>query len=107
VLQEHVKRALEVAPSGGHNILMSRPPGSGKTLLARSVPSILPRLTFEEALDNTKIYSISGVLPPDMLLVLQYPFRAPHHTISFAVLVGDGRIPRPGEFSLAHRGVLS
>ena len=104
--QEHVKRALEVAASGGHNILMSGPPGSGKTLLARTTPSILPRMVIEEALDVTKIYSVSGMLPADVPLVLQRPFRSPHHTTSHAGLVGGGRIPRPGEISLAHRGVL-
>ncbi|GAC1615293.1 MAG: hypothetical protein NVS4B7_07770 [Ktedonobacteraceae bacterium] len=104
--QEHVKRALEVAASGGHNILMSGPPGSGKTLLARTTPSILPRMIIGEALEVTKIYSVSGMLPSDMPLVLQRPFRSPHHTTSHAGLVGGGRVPRPGEISLAHRGVL-
>ncbi len=85
---------------------MSGPPGSGKTLLARATPSILPRMVIEEALDVTKIYSVSGMLPADVPLVLQRPFRSPHHTISHAGLVGGGRMPRPGEISLAHRGVL-
>jgi magnesium chelatase family protein len=104
--QEHVKRALEVAAAGGHNIIMCGPPGSGKTLLARSLPSILPPMTNEEALEVTKIYSVSGLLPPDTPLVRQRPFRAPHYTISNAGLVGGGHWPKPGEISLSHRGVL-
>ena len=104
--QEHVKRALEVAASGGHNAIMTGPPGSGKTLLARSMPSILPRLTLSEALDVTRIYSVADMLPSDTPLIRTRPFRAPHHTISHAGLVGGGQWPRPGEISLAHRGVL-
>ena len=104
--QEHVKRALEVAAAGGHNIIMVGPPGAGKTLLARSVPSILPKLTVEEALDITRIYSVADMLPPGIPLIRHRPFRAPHHTISQAGLVGGGRWPRPGEISLAHHGVL-
>jgi magnesium chelatase family protein len=104
--QEHVKRALEVAAAGGHNLLMVGPAGAGKTLLARAIPSILPAMTPDEALMVTRIYSVAGLLPRDMPLVRQRPFRAPHHTISQAGLVGGGRQPRPGEISLAHRGVL-
>jgi magnesium chelatase family protein len=104
--QEHVKRALEVAAAGGHNLVMSGPPGSGKTLLARSLPSILPKMDIQEALEVTKIYSVSGLLPQDTPLIMQRPFRAPHYTISHAGLVGGGRWPRPGEISLSHRGVL-
>jgi len=104
--QEHVKRALEVAASGGHNMLMVGPPGSGKTLLARTVPSILPPLSLNEALEVTRLYSVSGMLSADRPLVTSRPFRAPHHTTSHAGLVGGGRWPRPGEISLAHRGVL-
>ena len=104
--QEHVKRALEVAASGGHNVIMIGPPGSGKTLLARSLPSILPAMTTEEALEVTKIYSISGLLPSDTPLIRHRPFRSPHYTISNAGLVGGGHWPKPGEISLSHRGVL-
>jgi magnesium chelatase family protein len=104
--QEHVKRAMEVAAAGGHNCLMTGPPGSGKTLIAKSLPSILPRLSVDEALEVTKIYSVAGMLPNGTPLVRTRPFRAPHHTISYAGLVGGGAWPRPGEISLAHRGVL-
>ena len=104
--QEHAKRALEVAAAGGHNLLMSGPPGSGKTLLARSLPSILPTMSSAEALDVTRVYSVSGLLPSDTPLMSHRPFRAPHYTISHAGLVGGGRWPRPGEVSLSHRGVL-
>ena len=104
--QDHAKRALEVAAAGFHNLLFNGPPGSGKTMLARCLPSILPRMTSEEALEVTKIYSVSGALPADSPLILQRPFRSPHYTISNAGLVGGGRTIRPGEITLSHRGVL-
>ena len=104
--QETAKRAVEIACAGGHNLIMKGPPGAGKTLLARALPSILPRLTLAEALDVTRIYSVADALSPDEPLVRTRPFRAPHHTISHAGLVGGGRWPRPGEISLAHRGIL-
>jgi len=104
--QEHVKRALEVAAAGGHNMIMIGPPGAGKSMLARRFPTILPPLSFNEALETTRIYSAVGLVPPNEALLTTRPFRAPHHTISDAGLIGGGQVPRPGEVSLAHHGVL-
>ena len=104
--QNNVKRALEIAAAGMHNILMVGPPGSGKTMMAKRIPSILPDLSFEESVEITKIYSVSGILQNKDALITKRPFRAPHHTISNSAMVGGGRVPKPGEVSLSHNGVL-
>jgi magnesium chelatase family protein len=104
--QQHIKRALEIAAAGGHNAILIGPPGSGKTMLAKRLPTILPPLNLQEALETTKIHSVAGKLQPDAMLVARRPFRSPHHTISDIALVGGGGLPQPGEISLAHNGVL-
>lgn len=104
--QENIKRALEIAAAGGHNAILIGPPGAGKTMLAKRLPTILPPLSLQEALETTKIHSVAGKLPENATLIARRPFRSPHHTISDVALVGGGGIPQPGEISLAHNGVL-